>query len=253
MQTGIIIQARLGSKRLPNKMILPFYEDQGIFEILLKRLIEAFDRKKIPIILATTTNSLDDELERIAVNNGVSVIRGSENDVLDRFIKAATAYNISNIIRVCADNPFLDITQLQMLIEKSERKKTDYYSFATSNTKPTILTSYGFWAESVSIDALKRVASTTNEKLYREHVTNYVYKHPDQFHIEYEFIDPKLEEHKDIRLTVDTRADFDLVKKIYRILKEKKVDFKAETIANLVASEPKWKEIMKIEISANKK
>lgn len=253
MKTGIIVQARLGSTRLPNKMILPFRKDKGILEVLLIRLLEAIDTEQFPIILATTQNPLDDDLEEIGNRLGVAVVRGSENDVLNRFLVAAKAYNIGNIIRVCADNPLLDMALLKQLIIRSQKGNYDYYSFATSTLKPTILSSYGFWGESVKLEALERVAEQTKEALYREHVTNYVYTHQDQFNVHFDLIDPEIEKLNNIRLTVDTKADFELVKEIYRILKENDSDFSSNSILKLIASRPEWTEIMETEIAANKK
>ena len=88
--TGIIIQARCGSSRLPNKMVLPFYQSQSILSILLSRL-----KKKItstPIIVATTTNLKDDLITTICKQHNIPYYRGSENDVLQRFIDAAEFY-----------------------------------------------------------------------------------------------------------------------------------------------------------------
>ena len=129
MRTGIIIQARLGSTRLPRKMILPFFYNLGILEILIIRLKEVIDENVTPIILATTTNPMDDELQKIGNKHGILTLRGSENDVLGRFIDAAEKHNITNIIRVCADNPLLDLAKLLQLMERSEKSMVDYCSF----------------------------------------------------------------------------------------------------------------------------
>ena len=127
--TKIIIQARTGSTRLPRKMILPFYENEGIFSLLLKKLTSAFDKNDI--ILATSVNENNDVLVEIAEKYGINYFRGSENDVLQRFIDAAKEFNAENIIRVCADNPFLDIFYIELLIEKFEKFNCDYLSYIT--------------------------------------------------------------------------------------------------------------------------
>ena len=112
----IIIQARTGSTRLPQKMILPFYENEGIFSLILNRLTSNF--KKENIILATSSNPNNDVLAEIARRYGINCFRGSENDVLQRFIDAANQFNATKIIRVCADNPFLDMDFLNFLFCK---------------------------------------------------------------------------------------------------------------------------------------
>ncbi len=120
MQTGIIIQARTGSTRLPNKMILPFYNGKGILQILLERIKKKYNNQ-YTIILATTTNKNDEKIAEIGEKTGVEIYRGSENDVLKRFINAALSYNIFGIIRVCADNPLLDVNHIENLIQIGEK------------------------------------------------------------------------------------------------------------------------------------
>ena len=98
---GIIIQARTGSTRLPSKMILPFYGNDGILSILLSRLTQC--KLADSIIVATTSSSPDDAICDLVREHRVKCFRGDENDVLDRFIQAARYYGISKIIRICAD------------------------------------------------------------------------------------------------------------------------------------------------------
>ena len=93
----------------------------------------------------------------------------------------------------------------------------------------------------------------TDERIYHEHVTNYMYKHPDQFTVAYKLINPEIEKQENIRLTVDTQSDFDLVKVIYKDLIDSKVEFNAEKIVKHIVSRPDWMETMKTEILANKK
>ena len=104
---GIIIQARTGSTRLPSKMILPFYGNDGILSILLSRL--TLCKLADSIIVETSSLSPDDAICYLVREHRVKCFRGDENEVLDRFIQAARYYGISKIIRFCADNPFLDI------------------------------------------------------------------------------------------------------------------------------------------------
>lgn len=250
---GIIIQARLGSTRLPNKMTLPFYDKKGILEILLLRMKKALSENDTPIILATTTNPLDAELEELGNKLEIPVVRGSETNVLDRFIQAANRFNIASIIRICADNPFLDMTKLQELIAVNKNEGVDYYAYATSQFKPTILTGYGFWGEFVTLAALQRIDEFTNDPLYREHVTNYIYTHPDEFKIQYAVIDKTIEDREDIRLTVDTQTDFTMTKLIYADLLKNNIPIKAEAIVDFIATKPEWLEIMRNEMMVNKK
>ena len=170
---GIIIQARLGSTRLPEKMILPFYKNKGILEILIEKIKLSFPN--IPVILATTDNANDDRLALLGEKLKILVFRGEEQNVLKRFIDAALKYDIDKIIRICADNPFLDMLYLKNLIKEYDDSSYDYISFKTSRDLPTIKTHYGFWTEGVMLTALKKIKKLTGEKIYLEHVTNFIY------------------------------------------------------------------------------
>ena len=249
--TKIIIQARTGSTRLPQKMILPFYENEGIFSLLLKKLTSTFDKKDI--ILATSTNPNNDVLVEIAKHYDVNCFRGSENDVLQRFIDAAKEFNAENIIRVCADNPFLDVFYIELLVEKFEKFNCDYLSYITSDGTPSIKTHYGFWAEAVKLSALEKVKSLTDENLYHEHVTNFIYANRDIFDVNFFEIIPEIDRHKDIRLTIDTQVDFDIQKEIYAKLNNYIPNFTSLNVIDFLEDNPHYLEIMKNEILKNQK
>lgn len=246
---GIIIQARTGSSRLPQKMTIPFDEEKGILETILIRLKQSDFR--LPIIVATTTNVLDNVIERLALRNKLLIFRGSEDNVLDRFINTAEHFGFRKIIRICADNPFLDLEALAWQINSFIESPVDYWCYSLSDKTPTIKTHYGFWAEGVTISALKKIAVTTNKKLFQEHVTNYIYTHPESFKIHYEEIDRSIEKEKNIRLTIDTKEDFLLAKKVFIELKQRNIPFKAEKIISYIKGIPEYMELMKNEISAN--
>lgn len=224
--TRIIIQARTGSTRLPNKMVLPFFDNKGILDITLEKLIKSYGEESI--ILATTNSVKDDELEKIGIDRGVCVYRGSEDDVLSRFIESAEKYNVTNIIRVCADNPFLISEDIKPLIEELEHNEVDYVSYKVNN-RPSILSHFGLWTEGVKLNALKKVNSNTSEKIYLEHVTNYIHSgNPIIFNTKLIDVDKYFEENSNVRLTLDTPEDFDIQKKIYSDLysDEKEISFK---------------------------
>ena len=105
MKDGIIIQARTGSTRLHNKILLPFYGGQRIIDILIGNIKQACADKTI--VLATTDRPQDDILAEVAREAGICCYRGDEDNVLDRFIRAAETFNLDRFIRVCSDNPFV--------------------------------------------------------------------------------------------------------------------------------------------------
>ena len=247
---GIVIQARTGSNRLPNKMLLPFYSSKGVLELLLEKLIANFNY--LTIIVATTDKTSDDKIVKLCLKHEINYYRGSENNVLERFIDAGKKFNLTRIIRVCADNPFLSIPDLDFLIQKFKNSDLDYLSFQTSNSVPVIKTQYGFWAEGVSLHALSKIKKYTNSRIYLEHVTNYIYENLQQFHTEFINIDPYIEKNNHIRMTLDTHEDYLFLKEIYN----KYVKIEEKTLRSLVAlvSENKiWLNKMNIQILKNKK
>jgi spore coat polysaccharide biosynthesis protein SpsF len=213
-KTVIIIQARTGSNRLPNKVLLPFYNDLSILDIIINRLKD--NKHKLKIIVATTTNIEDNNIEDLAIKNKVLHFRGSENNVLERFIKCAEEYNANYVIRVCADNPFILTDFIDDLIDIScDYKNIDYISFKNDENIPVIKTHLGLFAEFVSLNAIKRVAEQTSDNLFLEHVTNYIYTNENTFNIKLISLPNLLINRNDLRFTCDTIDDFNMLKKLY--------------------------------------
>jgi len=248
---GIIIQAREGSKRLPNKMTMPFFEGKGMLESLIIRLKKS--NLDIPIIIATTNHPLDDIIFEIGRNHNLYVYRGSNDNVLHRYINAAKQLKITKIIRICADNPFLDINSLKNQIKNYTKVPVDYWCFSLKDKTPSILTHYGFWGEGVSIDALINISNITIDPIFLEHVTNFIYNNPNLFSIHYEIIDPEIESATGIRLTVDTKIDIEIAKEIYKEIESKNIPFTAQEIIKKVKTNSKWGTLMNEQISYNLK
>lgn len=246
---GIIIQARMGSTRLPGKILKEFYEGKTLIEILLDNLHKVGTK----VIVATSINENNDELETFLKNKGEIVYRGSEIDVLSRFIEAAEANNIDGIVRICSDNPFMDWQSVAQLIVKAEGNNADYIGFRVNNT-PSILTHFGFWGEYVTLQALKRVALTTPKNSpAHEHVTYHLYTHPDEYKCEWIQCPDFLQGHEDIRLTIDTLEDLNSARKVYSDLKDKYEEFTLEDVVRYLDENQDIKELMINSISRNKK
>ncbi len=248
-ELSFILQARSGSTRLPNKLALPFFKKKGILETIVENLKIHFP--DIPLILATTENTEDEQLVSLGVRQNIHIFRGSSTDVLERFVKAADKFNVKKIIRICADNPFLDMWALGNLTRVFKISSADYIGFSTSLGKPSIKTHYGFWAEGVRLEALKKAQKQTNSHYYREHVTNYIYERPELFKLDWLPISKKIEE-SEIRLTVDTFEDFEVAKQIYFQLKSKNIS-KLEDIVFFVQKEKNWTQSMRQQIRKNQK
>lgn len=250
MKLAFIIQARLGSTRLPGKILLPFYNGKSILDLLINKLKQIKDAQ---IILATSTNLVNAPLEIIAQQNDIACFRGSETDVLQRFIDAAEAFGSDKIIRICSDNPFLELKSIQYLVDYvKDNSQYDYVSFNV-NGIPSIKTHYGFWTEYVTLDALKKVVSLTQEPLYHEHVTNFIYTHPEFFN--YLLLDTAdvLKSHDKIRLTIDTETDFKNAQAVYKELVEVTPYPTIEQIVYFLDNHPSYYQIMNQEILNNSK
>lgn len=251
MTDGIVIQARSGSTRLPAKILLPFDGQRRILDIIIENISHECPDKKI--VLATTTNPADDRIAEIAQQKGILCYRGSENDVLSRFIGAADRFDIDRLIRVCSDNPFLRADSFNELFRAHDADPmADYVAFAFPDGRPTIKSHLGLYAELATADALRRAAASTREQLYIEHVTIYLYTHPDQFRCHYLQLPERLKERLDIRLTLDTKEDFNILHRLYRQFDESS-DKSVESLISLIDANPEYGRIMKQNIKQNEK
>lgn len=261
MTFGIIVQARVKANRLPSKLLLPFYKDKTILDLILERLI-AFTSKyknEIPIILATSKNKADTQLIKYAQKYNIRWFRGDENNVLKRYVDCCNQYEINNIIRICADNPFISTKYLKTLISFAEyslankRLKYDYISFTLDNTIPSIKEHIGIFAEYTTLAALKSVLYSTKNVIYLEHVTNYIYTHPKNYKIHlinFDYIKLTL---KSIRLTLDTIEDFNLLQELYQAYLDNNYDKEINIKDIIQLLKPEHYAIMKEQIQLHSK
>lgn len=199
-----IIQARIGSTRLPGKT-LRLLAGLPLIQHVIQRLksADAIDQ----IVLAVPDSISEEPLVNLAERLGVTIAKGPEEDVLQRFIIAGEAVDAGHILRICSDNPLIDLNVINVQV-KRHRKNLPDYTF-TSDPIPR-----GTSAEIVRLNILKHIAEITVEKPYREHVTPYIRDHVDQFNICHSAA-PKYLLGKPYRLTVDTDEDFLLMEKLY--------------------------------------
>ena len=216
----LVIQARMGSKRLPGKVMLKIGKYR-IIELLFKRLSKA--KMVDQIIVATSISPNNDSFCKFLTNKQIKFIRGSEQNVLQRFIDAAKSYNPEYIIRITADCPFLDSKMLDKMIRIFEKNKIDYLSNSNPPTFPD-----GLDIEIISYEALKRANKLAKSKYDREHVTTFIKK--KKFFKKINYVNKK--DLSNYRWTLDTKEDFLLIKKIF-IKLNYKIHFN-------------WKDILKI-------
>ena len=239
---GVVIQARMQSTRLPGKVLIPFYYNNTIIDII----IENVNNLGYDIVLAIPDNEENDILA--SRYESLKVFRGPEHNVLQRFILAAEMYGLDYIIRICADNPFIDASLINQLLDKFH-VSMDYLSFRIKNV-PSIKTHFGIFTEIVSLKCLKRVYELTNNTIYFEHVTNYIYTNEDIFNIKWVKADNFFEQNSNIRLTIDSIEDFKLCQEIYY----ENYPYRGyKDLMNYIHFRPHLQEKMKLQILKNSK
>lgn len=239
----------MGSTRLPCKILREFHNGQTLLETVISNLLKVEGTK---LVVATSVNPNNDEMVSFLEEKGITVYRGEENDVLDRFIRAAESNEIDGIVRICSDNPFLDWHGVAALIKRAETSDADYIGYRINDT-PSIKTHFGFWGEYVTLAALKRVAATTEEQMAHEHVTIHIYTHPEEYKCEWIMCPDFLQGRNDIRLTVDNAEDFVNAQEVYKALHEANPDFGLEDVVIYVDEHAELRDSMKKMIDNNKK
>lgn len=173
-----IIQARMGSSRFPGKMLARL-GGVPLLEWVIRRLLRATTLAQV--VLATSTGATDDKLAELAASLGVAVYRGSEADVLGRFLGAANMASADNVVRVCADNPFVDPSEIDSLVTFFAANPCDY----ACNHLDRLGSGYadGFGAEILSVGLLHRLGCLAKDVRYREHLTLYLWEHQSSFRL----------------------------------------------------------------------
>lgn len=239
----------MGSTRLPGKILKPFYKNYCILDIILENLQKV---KDVKIIVATSISPDNDNLENYLLQKGILVYRGSEDDVLERFIRAAEMYKIDGIIRVCSDNPFIDYKGVNLLIEKAKKSNADYIGYRV-NGMPSIRTHFGFWGEFVTLKSLCKVYGISDDLSEHEHVTSHIYTHPKDFNCEWIECPPFLQGRDDIRLTIDTEEDMENARKVYHYLRREYIYFGLEDVVAFLDSHSEYRSSMQKIIKQNNK
>lgn len=193
---GLVVQARMGSKRLPGKVLRPIGDLPLLGHIIgrLSKLAQPWE-----VVVATTTDPLDDAIVAWCMQSNVATFRGSEHDVLKRYLECAQASKFQHVVRLTADNPFTDICELERLVRLHLTGGFDYtHSFG--------MLPVGVGSEIITLSALERSDMEGLEPHHREHVNEYIQEHPDLFRIGVLDI-PVNKREPGLRLTVDTEAD----------------------------------------------
>ena len=227
MKIVAIIQARINSSRLPNK-VLHDLSGKSLLEHVVLRLKPS---KKInKIVVATTTRLHDDQIEDLCKRLEIDCYRGSETNVLERYFEASELFKADIIIRITADDPFKDYRIIDNAIDILIEKKLD---FVCNNNPPTF--PEGLDVEVITFEALKNSYLNATTDFQREHVTQYIHQNQSKYKI---YNIQNASNLSDYRWTIDTLEDLTFARKVYDKLYVNNKIFLTEQILALLQNEP---------------
>ena len=229
---GCIIQARMGSSRLPSKVLMKSDDGRPLLYYVINQL--RYCTKVKNLVIATTTNQEDDEIEKFANDNSINIFRGKEKDVLDRYFQCAKKYSFSTIVRITADCPLIDPQIVDKVIEKFFSGNYDFATNTLTRTFPI-----GTDVEVFSFSALNMAWENTQLPSEREHVTPYLRKEEN-----FKIINVENDKNiSNLRLTVDRIEDFELIKQILNNISINPIHL--EDVLELFSRKPELIEINK--------
>jgi len=228
---GIIIQARMGSERLPGKVLKKLPDGEPVLRWVTERCLKSAQCQNV--VVATTLSPKDDEVIRFCDQFRYLSFRGSETDVLGRYLACAEHYSLDALVRVTADCPFIAPEVIDQCVAKFRNGGFDYVNNSrTSKTFPR-----GLDVEVFSLDALKQAAKLAVKDYQREHVTIVFYENPDFFRIGAVRADPDFYG-PELRLTVDTAEDFAFVSEVITRLHPSSYAVNSVAIIELLRKHP---------------
>lgn len=231
MKITAIIQARMGSTRLPGKVMMKI-QGKTVLEHVISRV--QLSKEIDEIIVATTNKPDDDVIVDEAMRLGVKCFRGPEEDVLSRYYYAAKENNTDVIVRITSDCPLIDPLVIDEMVSEYKMlykvDKIDYLSNTIKRTYPR-----GLDVEIVSFKGIEEAFSYADKHYQREHVTPYFHDNPQKFIlINYQ----SKVDYSDYRLTLDTTEDLELITTIYSNLYKNGIDFYLSNIISLFEFNP---------------
>ncbi len=231
MKVVAIIQARMGSTRLPGKMMKDINGTP-----MVQFVVESVKKtKKVDEVwLATTVNPEDEVLARWAEENNVLLYRGSSDDVLDRYYQTGKLAGADVIVRVTGDCPLIDPSVIDQVVEEFLKGGADY----VCNTQPPTFPD-GLDVEVCSFAAIEKAWKEAELSSEREHVMPYIWKHPELFRIKNVVHDPDWSHY---RLTLDTVEDFELIGKVIIECKKQNA-YNMNTVIKILTEHPEWLDI----------
>ncbi len=227
MNVVAIVAARLGSSRLQGKVLRPIV-GVPMLELQMTRLARCRTLNKI--VVGTTDNPNDQALVDFARSKGYAWGIGSEEDVLGRYHKIASEYKADVFVRMTGDCPLIDPEVTDGVVRMHIDNKNDETSNVIRRTFPR-----GMDTEVLSRACLDRINAEAADKIYREHVTNYIYDHPEKFRLgNYETSNDR----SDLRLCVDTEEDYKVVAGVFEGIYAKNPEFKLKDVIAYLDAHP---------------
>lgn len=199
-----VLQARMSSSRLPGKVLEPILGRPLILQAI-DRIARASSLDGI--VLATSVDPSDDPLAEIAERAGVTVRRGSLDDVLGRYLQVVDEMQPDTVVRLTGDNALTDPAVIDRVVHEHQRNHADYTSNTVDRTFPR-----GLDVEVMSADALREVGRLATDLAEREHVTMGIYRRPEVFDVRQVLQDP---DRSELRWTVDLAADLAFAREVY--------------------------------------
>ena len=224
---GCIIQARMGSSRLPGKTLMKLNQNNTVLDFVVNQL--SFSTLIDKIIIATTDLEQDDVIEQTAKNLEIQCFRGNSDDVLDRYYNCAKEFEIDNIVRITSDCPLIDPEIIDEVIRKYKSENYDYFTNTLIRTYPI-----GTDVEVFSFETLEKTWQNATLPSEREHVTPFIRNKKMNFRIGNLENEKKLDH---LRWTLDRQEDLNLIREI--ISKINKNPILMNDILNLFSIEPK--------------
>jgi spore coat polysaccharide biosynthesis protein SpsF len=239
MRILTVIQARMSSSRLPGKILLPI-----LGKPLLLRMIERVQKTELigRLVIATSTNTDDDEIENLCAANNLICFRGHLTDLLDRHYQAAKKFGADAVVKIPSDCPLIDPKIIDEVL-KYFMDNSGQFDFV-SNLHPATYPD-GNDVEIFSFAALEKAWREAGKQLEREHTTPYFWENPDKFKIGNVAWETGLDYSSTHRWTIDFEEDYKFIKKVYEELYENKPDFGLYDILNLLEDKPEIADINK--------
>ena len=228
------IEARMTSSRLPGKVLLPC-QGRPMLALMIERLAQVPSLDGI--VIATTTNATDDPVQDLAQQLGVGCWRGSEDDVLSRVLDAATAYGADVIVETTGDCPLIDPGIVETCIQRYGELGVDYLSNVLERGFPI-----GMDTQVFAIKILADVAKRTADPVDHEHVSLFIYRHPELYALANVAALPHQTD-PELRLTLDTPQDLALIERIFGALYPGNPKFTLDDILALLRDNPSWRHI----------